>query len=886
MLAVAAESLVKLLAFLAVGAFAVWGLFGGLGALTEIAAAARDRRARSRTRRTRRAGSWPRCCRRARRCCCRASSTSPSSRTRDSRDIRAAAWLFPALSRRDQPVRAAAGASRGWRLFRSRASIATSRCWRCRCSAGAPALALTDDDRRPLGGDRDGGGRERRAGDHRLQRSRHADAAAPPRRAGARRPKARSARWCCSCAARRSSACWRSATLYARLASDAALASIGLLSFAGGGADRAGLSRRPVLAARHGARRGGGHDRRLAGLALSAAAALARRPTARLRSMLRDGPLGLAWLRPAALVAFAPHPLVGGVALSLGLNMLAFVAGLADAPADAARAHAGDRLRRRRAARARARRSGSGAPRRRSATSRRRSRASSARRGRARSFDALFAERGLDETRRAPRPTRIVIRHAEHLLSPAIGASTSRLVLSLLLRRRAMSGKSALKMLDDASAAIQSSRDLLQHALDHARQGITRVRRQSGADRLEPRIRRTVRPAAVDAARGARARRDRALQRRARRSTGRAPPTISSPSGSPACSTTTSRCGCGCIRRSACSRCARRGCPTAASSPPTPTSPRPSRSRTNSPPPTRGWSGASASAPRNWSGSTRNSRAPRPRPRTPISRRRAFSPPPATTSCSRSTPRGSMRVRWSRAAADAPAEERANLARNVDASLEAVEEILGALLDISRLDAGATQAGDRRRFARRYVPPARDRIRADGARQGPEADLRRRRALAVRSDRRLLRRLLQNFVSNAIKYTPRGRVLVGARRRGATCAIEVWDTGLGIPESKRAARVRRVPAARPGREGRARARARPLDRGAARARARPSDRAALASTGAARCSASTAPLEPRRGRGAGRGAGRRAGRARATRSRACACSPSTTSRACWRACAR
>ena len=46
-------------------------------------------------------------------------------------------------------------------------------------------------------------------------------------------------------------------------------------------------------------------------------------------------------------------------------------------------------------------------------------------------------------------------------------------MLSLLLRRRAMSGKSALKLLDDASAAIQSSRDQLQHALDHARQGIT-----------------------------------------------------------------------------------------------------------------------------------------------------------------------------------------------------------------------------------------------------------------------------------------------------------------------------------------------------------------------------------------------------------------------------
>jgi CheY-like chemotaxis protein len=57
-------------------------------------------------------------------------------------------------------------------------------------------------------------------------------------------------------------------------------------------------------------------------------------------------------------------------------------------------------------------------------------------------------------------------------------------------------------------------------------------------------------------------------------------------------------------------------------------------------------------------------------------------------------------------------------------------------------------------------------------------------SLSVASDRRLLRRLLQNLVSNAIKYTQTGRVVVGCRRKRAKLRIDVHDTGLGIPKSK------------------------------------------------------------------------------------------------------
>jgi CheY-like chemotaxis protein len=57
-------------------------------------------------------------------------------------------------------------------------------------------------------------------------------------------------------------------------------------------------------------------------------------------------------------------------------------------------------------------------------------------------------------------------------------------------------------------------------------------------------------------------------------------------------------------------------------------------------------------------------------------------------------------------------------------------------------------------------------------------------SLKVVSDANLLRRLVQNLVSNAIKYTIEGKVLVGARRRGDRVVIEVLDSGIGIPSSK------------------------------------------------------------------------------------------------------
>src|SRR6476660_5654015 len=128
--------------------------------------------------------------------------------------------------------------------------------------------------------------------------------------------------------------------------------------------------------------------------------------------------------------------------------------------------------------------------------------------------------------------------------------------------------------------------------------------------------------------------------------------------------------------------------------------------------------------------------------------------------------------------------EDSRLVENIDDSLEAIEEILGALLDISRLDAGAMTPsitrftiGDLMRSLEIEFAPI---ARAKGLRLNFVPC-----SLPVESDRSLLRRLLQNFISNAIKYTPRGCVLVGCHRHGQSLRIGVYDTGVGIPVMKR-----------------------------------------------------------------------------------------------------
>jgi Na+/proline symporter/CheY-like chemotaxis protein len=776
MLSVAAESLVKLFAFLAVGAFAVWGFSGGVPALSEAA---------------RRPGfalpllkvpdpaDW-----------LVVTLLSASAalllprqfhvtivENADKRDIRAAAWMFPlylVAINLFVPVLALAGLT----LFPQAGADRDLSVLALPLRLGAPGLALTtviggvsaatamvvvesvalaitvsNDLVMPV-----------------LVSRRAAEAGAAG--SGALVLNVR-----------------RAAILfvlglgyaYARFASDAALAEIGLLSFA------AVAQIAPAfvggLVWRRGTARGAAAGMALGSLAWVYLLLLPSLADASLSSLLREGPLGLTWARPAALTAFAPSPLVGGVALSLGLNVAAFVlASLMRQPTLLERTQAAAFVGDGPLAKGHAFRLWPA-----SATvgdvEAAVARFIGAARAR-RAFDALFAERGV-ERRADAEADAIVIRHAEHLLSPVIGASTSRLVLSLLLRRRAMSGRSALKMLDDASAAIQSSRDLLQHALDHARQGVSAFdsnlsliawnRAFAELFELPPSMLRPgvgldaiVRHNAARGVYGQGASDDFLVERIASLLDNDEPTRLRLHQPRRVLEVRSARLPDGGIVTTYADISQ-----TVAFE--------------------EELAAANESLEQRVSERTAElerlneelERAKTAAEAANLSKTRFL----AAASHDLLQPLNAARLYASslaQASPDVPAEEKAGLARNVDASLEAVEEILGALLDISRLDAGAMkpEIGDVsladlfRQLEIEFAPMARA--------KGLKLTFVNTRT-AVRSDRRLLRRLLQNFVSNAIKYTPHGRVLIGVRRRGEMARIEVWDTGLGIPGSKRAA---------------------------------------------------------------------------------------------------
>ncbi|MER8368082.1 hybrid sensor histidine kinase/response regulator [Mesorhizobium sp. M1378] len=131
-------------------------------------------------------------------------------------------------------------------------------------------------------------------------------------------------------------------------------------------------------------------------------------------------------------------------------------------------------------------------------------------------------------------------------------------------------------------------------------------------------------------------------------------------------------------------------------------------------------------------------------------------------------------------------DEGRNLVRQVERSLETMEDLLRTLLDISKLDAGVVQPDITDVSLETLFSSLRSDFQPVAEMKGLTLKFRPVNAL-VCSDRTLLRRILQNILSNALRYTRSGGVLVGTRHRGDTIRIDVADTGCGIPDDQREA---------------------------------------------------------------------------------------------------
>ncbi len=494
-------------------------------------------------------------------------------------------------------------------------------------------------------------------------------------------------------------------------------------------------------------------------------------------SLLTLGPWGISALRPQAMMGLDLPPLAHGVAWSLTLNVLAYLAfsfGRATAsierlqadlfvPSDLTPIPPSFRLWR-------------------SSVTAEELIATVARylgeeRTRS-SFESYASTHGIDIAPKSEADFQL-LQFAEHLLASAIGAASSRLVLSLLLRKRMVSTRAALRLLDDANAAIHYNREILQTALDHVRQGIAVFdkelrlvcwNRQFGeilalppqltriGTNLEQILRFHVERSSME-----REATDAAVRERLARYISHDEPFLE--------------------------RLVEQDLVIEVRANPMPdggivttfTDITPSVKAAEE------LERANELLERRVQERTEEltrlnsalGHAKQEAEQANISKTRFL----AAASHDILQPLNAARLYITSLVERQGGGPDGRLIGNIDASLDAVEEILGALLDISRLDAGAMKPEiisfriDEllRQLDVEFAPLAQE--------KGLELSFM-ACSLTVRSDRRLLRRLLQNLVSNAVKYTSKGRVLVGCRRRHGKLRIDVYDTGLGIPASK------------------------------------------------------------------------------------------------------
>ena len=128
-------------------------------------------------------------------------------------------------------------------------------------------------------------------------------------------------------------------------------------------------------------------------------------------------------------------------------------------------------------------------------------------------------------------------------------------------------------------------------------------------------------------------------------------------------------------------------------------------------------------------------------------------------------------------------DEQSRLVKRIDRSLKASEQLLSALLDISKLDSGMYDPKPEAIPASALFEQLRRRFKALAGNRNLELRVH-PTDYVMYSDRNLLYRILQNFLANAIHYTETGGVLLGCRLRGNQLRISVWDTGVGIENSE------------------------------------------------------------------------------------------------------
>ena len=127
--------------------------------------------------------------------------------------------------------------------------------------------------------------------------------------------------------------------------------------------------------------------------------------------------------------------------------------------------------------------------------------------------------------------------------------------------------------------------------------------------------------------------------------------------------------------------------------------------------------------------------------------------------------------------------EARKLVAGIGQSLDTMTSILSSLLDVNRLESGNLRPSVTEFSLNEIFEPLAGDFVAPVAEKGLRLHIV-RSELVIRSDRRMLAEMIRNLLSNATRYTDRGRILLGCRRAGDNVRIEVWDSGVGITEDQ------------------------------------------------------------------------------------------------------